>query len=202
MMYVNGVRLLVEDWRYIFTFEKVLLTDQNSIYVTMNSSGITIEDINLQIDTSGTHIEGKVEIVITLKNNSKTLTYYVLKRPRNIEYDKSSHTLSIGLYEKEVPQDIKVSFRPFEPEQIAILPDTTFQWQYLLSMWMKKITRPSGSREIVEVLNISDAQKVVCTVAYHISPFRIEPSDKDEEVLVALSKWGETVFGSFERRVG
>jgi hypothetical protein len=41
--------------------------------------------------------------------------------------------------------------RPFEPEQVAILPDTTLQWQYLSSVWIKKIMRPPGSREIVAV---------------------------------------------------
>jgi hypothetical protein len=69
----------------------------------------------------------------------------------------------------------------------------------LLSLWTKKITRPAGSREIVEVINISDVQKVVCTVAYHTSPFRADPSGKEEDVPVALSKWGETVAASFER---
>jgi hypothetical protein len=163
----------------------------------MNNRGITIEDIDLQLENSR-YIEGKVQIIITLKNNSKTLIYYVLKRPRNIDYDKGSHTLSICLYEKELPQDIKVSSSPFEPEQVAILPDTTLQWQYLIPVWIKKIMRPSGSREIVEVLNISNVQKVVCTVAYHTSPFR-KPSDEREEVQRALSKWGETVSASFER---
>ncbi|WP_188928412.1 hypothetical protein [Puia dinghuensis] len=167
----------------------------------MNSSDITIEDVNLQVEKSSRYIEGKVQVIITLKNSSKTLIYYVLKRPRNIDYDKGSRTLSIGLYEKELPQDIKVSFSRFEPEQVAILPDTTLQWQYLFPVWMKKITRPSGLREIVEVLNISDVQKVVCTVAYHTSPFRVKSSDGPEEVLVALSKWGETVSASFERKL-
>ena len=167
----------------------------------MKSSDITIEDVSLQIEKSSRYIEGKVQVIITLKNNSKTLTYYVLKRPRTIDYDKGSHTLSIGLYEKELPQDIKVSSSPIEPEQVAILPDTTLQWQYLLPVWMKKIMRPPGLREIVEVLDISGVQKVVCTVAYHTSPFRVEPSDKWGEMLVALSKWGEIVFASFERRL-
>jgi len=129
--------------------------------LNMNSSDITIEDVNLQIEKSSRHIEGKVQIIITLKNNSKTLIYYVLKRPRNIDYDNGSHTLSMGLYEKELPQDIKVSSSPIEPEQVAILPDTTLQWQYLIPMWLKKIMRPAGLREIVEVLDISDVQKVV-----------------------------------------
>jgi len=140
----------------------------------MNSSDITIEDVNLEMDKSGTYLEGKVQIILTLKNNSKTLVYYVLKRPRDINYDKGSHTLSIGLYEKELPQDINVSSRPFEPEQVAILPDTSLQWQYLIPLWMKKIARPPGLREIVEVLDISDVQKVICTVAYHTSPFQVE----------------------------
>ena len=96
----------------------------------MNSANITIEDVNLQIEKSGKYIESKVQIIITLKNNSKTLTYYVLKRPRDIDYDKGSHTLSIGLYEKELLRDIKVSSKPFEPEQEAILPDTMLQWEY------------------------------------------------------------------------
>jgi hypothetical protein len=148
----------------------------------MNSSDITIEDVNLEMDKSGRYIEGKVQIILTLKNNSKTLVYYVLKRPRDIDYDKGSHTLSIGLYEKELPQDINVSSRSFEREQVAILPDTSLQWQYLIPLWMKKIVRPPGLREIVEVLDISDVQKVICTVAYHTSPFR-----------------GETVSASFER---
>src|SRR5882762_8751943 len=98
----------------------------------MNISDITIEDVNLQIDKSSRYIEGKVRIIITLKNNSKTSIYYVLKQPRNIDYDKGSHTLSIDLYEKDLLQDIKVSSRPFEPEQIAILPDTMLEWEYLL----------------------------------------------------------------------
>ena len=167
--------------------------------LNMNSSDITIEDVNLQVEKSSRYIEGKVQIIITLKNNSKTLTYYVLKRPRNIDYDKGSQTLSIGLYEKELPQDIKVSSRLFEPEQVPILPDTTHRWQYLIPLWIKKIMRPAGLREIIEVLDISGVQKVICTVAYHTSPFRVEPSDKREEVPVALSKWGETVSASFER---
>jgi hypothetical protein len=165
----------------------------------MNSPNITIEDVTLQMDKSSRYIEGKVQMLITLKNNSKTVIYYVLKRPRNIDYDPGTHTLSISLYEKELPQDIKVSSIPFEPEQIAILPDTTLHWQYLVPVWMKKIMRPPGVREIVEVLDISDVQKVICTVAYHTSPFRVKPSDNGEEVLAALSKWGETVCANFER---
>lgn len=133
----------------------------------MNSSDITIEDVQLQMDKSGRYIEGKVQVIITLKNNSKTLTYYVLKRPRNFDYDKGSHALSIDLYEKELPHDIKVNSGPFELEQVAILPDTMLQWEYLFPVWMKKITRPSGLREVVEVLDISGVQKVVCTVAKH-----------------------------------
>ena len=168
----------------------------------MNSPDITIEDINLEMDKSGRHIEGKVQITITLKNHSKSLVYYVMKRPGEIDYDKSSHTLSIGLYEKALPQEINVSSGPFEPEQEAILPDTTLQWQYLIPLWMKKITRPSGLREIVEVLDISTVQKVICTVAYHTSPYRVEPSDEGEEVVAALSKWGETVSASFGRTIG
>ena len=165
----------------------------------MNGSEITIEDVHLQMEKSSGYIEGKVQVVITLKNNSKTLIYYVLKRPRDIGYDQGSHTLSISLYEKELPQDIKDSSGAFEPAQVAILPDTTLQWQYLFPVWMKKITRPAGSREIVEVLDISTIQKVACTVAYHTSPFRVEPSDNREEMLVALSNWGKTVSASFER---
>ena len=163
----------------------------------MNSPDIIIENVHLQLDKSDRYIEGKVEVVITLKNNSQTSTYYMLKRPRNIEYDKGSHTLSIDLYENEPPQDISCS--PSEPEQIEILPGATLQWQYLLPVWMKKITRSSGSREIVEVSDISGVQKVVCTVACHTSPFRVDSSQKPEEVLVALSKWGEKVSASFER---
>jgi hypothetical protein len=170
--------------------------------LNMDSPDITIEDVTLEMEKSGRYIEGKVQIVITLKNNSKTVTYYMLKRPRDIDYDKGSHTLSIGLYEKEPPPDIKVSSRLFAPEQVTILPDTTLQWQYLVPVWMKKITRPPGLREIVEVLDISAVQKVVCTVAYHASPFRVNPSDEGEEVLMALSKWGETVSASFERSLG
>ncbi len=113
----------------------------------MNSPNITIEDASLKLEESSRYIEGKVQIIITLKNNSKTLTYYVLKRPRDVDYDKGSHTLSIGLYEKELPQDIKDSARPFEPEQVAILPDTMLQWEYLLPVWIKKITRPPGLSE-------------------------------------------------------
>lgn len=148
----------------------------------MNSPDITIEDVSLQMDKRGGHIEGKVQIIIALKNNSKTLTYYVLKRPRNIDYDKDSRILSIGLYEQALSRDIAGGF---EPEQVAILPDTTLQWQYLIPVWMKKIMRPAGLREVVEVLDISDVQKVVCTVAYHTSPFR--------------DKCAETVSASFER---
>ena len=162
----------------------------------MNSPDITIEDVNLQIQKG---IEDKVQIIITLKNNSKTLKYYMLRRLRNIDYDRGSHILSIDLYEKELPQDIKISSRPFEPEQIAIPPDTTLQWEYLLPVWMKKIVRPAGLREIVEVINISGVQKVVCTVAYHTSPFRVNSIGEQEEVLADLSKWGETISASFER---
>lgn len=146
----------------------------------MNSRDITIEDVNLQMDKSGRYIEGKVQVIITLKNNSTTVVYYVPKRPRNIDYDKSSRTLSIGLYDNELLQD-----RPFEPEQVAILPGTTLPWQYLIPVWMKKITRPSGVRETVEVLDISTVQKVVCTVA----------------VSAALSKQGETISANFERTI-
>jgi len=160
-----------------------------------------MEDVNLEIDKSGRYIEGKVQIIITLKNNSTTLVYYVLKSPRDIDYDKGSHTLSIGLYEKEPPHGINVSSRLFEPEQVAILPETTLQWQYLIPRWMKKIARPSGLREIVEVLDISDVQKVICTVAYHTSLFGGEPSDEGKEELKAPTKWGETISGSFERTV-
>ena len=160
--------------------------------------GITIEDVNLQLDNNSGYIEGKVQITIALKNNSKTEIYYVLKRPRNIDYDHGSRTLLIGLYEKEPPQDEKVGSMPFEPEQVAIMPDTEFQWKYLVPLWIKRITRPSGAREIVEVLNISDVQKVVCKVAYHTSPFRVELSDK---MPVALSKWGEVVSAGFGRAI-
>jgi hypothetical protein len=150
----------------------------------MNSRDITIEDVSLQLDKSGRYIEGKVGVVIALRNNSKTLTCYVLKRPRIIDYDKSSQTLTIGLYDEERPLDINAGSARFEPEQLAILPDATLQWQYLAPLWMKKITRPSGSREIVDVIDISGVQKVVCTVAFHTGPH---------------SKWEEPVSASFER---
>jgi hypothetical protein len=163
----------------------------------MTNPDITIEDVHLQLDKSGRYMEGKVQVTITLKNNSKTATYYMFKRPRDIDYDKDSHTLSIGLYEKDLPQDVKVSSGPIEPEQVALLPDTIFHWEYLLPLWVKKITRPAGLKEIVEVLNISGAQKVVCTVAYHTSPFRVNPSIEGEAVPGNLSKWGKTVSASF-----
>jgi hypothetical protein len=164
----------------------------------MSSPDITIEDINLQIQKL---IEDKVLIILTLRNNSKTLVYYMLKRPRHIDYDQGSQTLSVGLFEKELRQDKQISSWASEPEQVAILPDTTIQWQYSYPVWIKKIMRPPGSREIVEVSNIYDVQKVVCTVAYHSNPFRVKPFDEGEEVLVALSKWGETVSASFERKL-
>ena len=84
-----------------------------------------------------------------------------------------------------------------EPEQVALLPDTLFHWEYLLPLWVKKITRPAGLKEIVEVLNISGAQKVFCTVAYHTSPFRLNPSIEGEAVLWNLSKWGKAASASF-----
>jgi len=161
---------------------------------------ITIEDVSLRMEDSSRYIEGKMQISIALKNNSKTLTYYVLRRPRTIDYDQGSHTLSIGLYEKEQPQDIRGGTGPFEPDQIAIPPETTLQWQYLLPVWMKKITRPVGLREIVEVVDISGAQKLVSTVAYHPSPFRVTPSDQKEEELAELSQWGTIVSASFDVR--
>jgi hypothetical protein len=165
--------------------------------MSQNSPDITIEDVQLQLENNGGHIEGKVKLTIELKNNSKTLTYYILKRPRNIDYDQDSHSLSIGLSEKASAQD--TGSGAFEPAQIAIPPDTRLQWQYLLPLWMKKITRPHGSREVVEVVNISGVQKVACTVAYHTSPFRLLPSDKPEDLPLALSRWGATVSASFDK---
>jgi len=160
---------------------------------------ITIANITLQIQRS---LEDKLSVTITLKNNSTTSTYYFLKRPRQIDYDKGHHTLSIDLYEKLLPQDIKSGAHLFAPEQLVIPPNTSLNWQYLLPIWMKKITRPPGSREIVEVVNISGVQKVVCTVAYHTSPFHVNPSDNPEDVPVALAKWGKTVSAGFERTPG
>jgi hypothetical protein len=130
----------------------------------MNSPGLTVEDVSLQLDKSGRYIEGKVQVIITLKNNSPTSTCYVPKRPREIAYDKSSRTLTIGLYENEPPPS------PLSPpEQLPIPPATTLQWHYLIPLWMKKITRPPGSREIVEVLDLSAVQKVTCIAAPDIS---------------------------------
>jgi hypothetical protein len=163
----------------------------------MNSPDITIEDVNLRMEKSGGHIEGKVRVIITLRNNSKMETCYVLKRPRTIDYDRGSHTLSIGLCEKDLPEGVQVSSSPFEPEQVAILPDTTVEWEYLVPVWLKKIMRPAGLREVVEVVDISAVGKVICMVACHTRPFRVTPSDTPEEVQVALSKWGETVAASF-----
>jgi hypothetical protein len=167
------------------------------------SSGLLIRAsyfASSRLFAAGTERSAQPGFIITMMNNSKSLIYYLLKRPRNIDYDPGNHTLSIGLYEKEQPQDIKVDSSPFEPEQITILPDTTLQWQYLIPLWIKKIRHPSGLRESVEVYNFSDVQKVVCTVARDTKPFQANPSDKREEAVVALCNWGETVSASFERR--
>ena len=153
--------------------------------MTMNVPDITIEDVNLQMDRSGRYIEGKIEIVLTIRNNSKLETYYVRKRAGNIDYDKGNRTLAVTLCESEPPRDVKADSSPFEPERVAILPDTAFYWQGLVSVWMKRILRPPGLREIVEVVDISDVQKVVCTVAYY----------------TPLSAREETVSASFERTV-
>jgi hypothetical protein len=135
----------------------------------MNSQDITIEEVNLRIDNASS-IEGKLHVTISLKNHARTTTYYVLKRPRNYDYDKAGNTLSIDLYEKAQPGEAKAGSRPFEPELLAIPPDSTLQWQYSLPIWIKKITRPPGAREMVDVMDISKAQRVVCTVAYHLDP--------------------------------
>jgi len=150
----------------------------------MTIPDVTIEDIKLHLDNSGRYIEGKVQVSIALKNNSSTMTYYVLKRPGDMDYDRGSQTLSIGLCEKQLPKD---SSSPFEPEQIVILPGATLEWQYMVPVWMKKITRPAGLREVVEVVNISDVQKVDCAVACHSRPTR--------------AAWIGTVTSSFERRL-
>jgi hypothetical protein len=164
----------------------------------MDIPGITIEDIHLQLQK---YIEDKVQVVMTLRNHSKTLTYYMLRRPRTIEYDKGTRTLLIGLYEKELAVGRDLSFRPSEPEQIAISPDTILPWQYVVPVWMKKITRSPGTREKVEVFNIYGIQQVVCTVAYHPHPFRLKPDDEGGDMLAALSKWGQTVSARFERTI-
>lgn len=129
---------------------------------------ISIEDVNLQKDTSRVYMEGKAQIVITLKNNSKTSAYHVLRRPGHIDYDKGSCTLTIDLWQKELPADAKSDSMPLEPERIAILPSATLRWQYLLPLWMKKITRPAGSREVVDVLDISGVQHVVCQLGERV----------------------------------
>lgn len=133
----------------------------------MSRNDLLIEDVSLQLDKSGRYIEGKVQVAISIKNNSKSQTHHVLKRPREVDYDKSTRTLSISLYEK--PQPSHKDSAPLEPGQIAILPGATLHWQYLLPLWMKKITRPPGAPEIVQVLDLSGVQKVTCTVAHEIS---------------------------------
>ena len=165
----------------------------------MDTPGITIEDIHLQLQK---YIEDKVHVVMTLRNHSKTLTYFVLKRPRTIEYNQGTHTLSIGLFEKELTRDRDLSSRPFEPEQIAVSPGTALPWKYVLPVWMKKIMRSPGARERVEVFNIYGIQQVVCTVAYHPHPFRVNPHDEGGDMLAALAKWGQTVSARFERTIG
>jgi hypothetical protein len=119
----------------------------------MTTPDISIEDIRLHLQK---HIEDKVLIIMTLRNNSKTLTYYVSKRPRYVEYDRGSHTLSIALYAMEL-------------SGITILPDTALEWRHLHPAWIKKIHRPRGSKEIVEVFDMYGVQKAVCTVGENIS---------------------------------
>jgi hypothetical protein len=119
----------------------------------MSSSDIPIEDVNLKMDERNRYTEGKVQILITLNNKSKTSTYYVPKRPRNFEYDPGLQTLYIDLYEKELPQDIKVGYTPFEPEQVAVLPNTPLQSRYLLSVRIKKNKASSRSKEVLAALS-------------------------------------------------
>ena len=148
----------------------------------MNGPDISIEDVSLRLDNSRRHIEGKVQIVIALQNSSKTLSYYVLKRPRVIDYDRGSRTLAIGLY--DLPRGETGDTGAFEPEQVVIQPGSTLQWQYLIPVWMKKITRAPGLREVVEVLDISGVQKVDCVVQVRVG-----------------DKCGEMVSASFERTI-
>jgi hypothetical protein len=163
----------------------------------MSSENIQIEKLSIAQEQTATSDE--MLITVVLSNPSASSTMYVLDKLRNLDYDQSSHTLSIGLFEKEPGVNKKVS-HPFVPNQVPIPPQGKIELTFRLPM---KLTRyslakdePFGQKK--EILDISTVEKVTCTVAYSEQTFQVQPKLAGEHILRDLSKWGKTVSGTFE----
>ena len=163
----------------------------------MSAENIQIEKLSIaqqQTDTSNDML-----ITVVLSNPSANSTMYVLDKLRNLDYDQSSHTLSIGLFEKEPGAGKKVS-HPFIPNQVPIPPQGKIELTFRLPMKITKYSlakdEPFGQKK--EILDISTVEKVKCTVAFSPQTFQAESRVAGQEMLRDLSKWGQTVSATFE----
>lgn len=163
----------------------------------MDAENIQID--KLSVARQRTDTADDLLITIVLSNPSASAIVYVLDKLRNIDYDRSTHVLSIGLFEKEPAVNRKIS-HPFIPNQVLIQPKSNIELTFKIPI---KVTRyslspdePFGQKR--EVLDISTVEKVKCTVAFSTQVFQVPEKAKGEQLLGELSRWGQTVTRTFD----
>jgi hypothetical protein len=162
--------------------EQVALSAPRSVPVPMNE----------------TNTEPWIDVRIGMKNYSASKTYHVIAGFRALKYDVETRTLEVICGEPVRSLPIR---HIALPEVVPVLPEEDATISFELPLRIKVL--PVGKRLTagVEIIDVSDVERVTCTVQFSDVPFHPTAGSADE-ISRELAGWGERTEATFRVRVG
>ena len=130
------------------------------------------------------------DVVVTLRNGSRRITYQCISELRYLHYDSETATVYVGFFEAAPHPQVQVSHvRP--PVTTAVLPGGSAVISARVPEIIHRISVESGTRGH-DALDTSKARRLTCRVAYSLAPFRVRPRELVADALHRLGSWDVT----------
>jgi len=139
-----------------------------------------------------------IEVAIGVKNYSASRTYYLMSSVRALKYDSETRSLVVSC--SEPIRDLPMPHITL-PDVVPLLPEAATAIRVDVPVRIKALTvgkRPSAGLDIIEV---SDVERVTCRVQYSDVPFHPTGRSSDD-VTKELAEWGERAEKTFRAKVG
>lgn len=129
-----------------------------------------------------------VDATISVINNSKSKTHYILTSVRDIGFDRGSRTLIVSLAESEAER--QGPDHRFFPNTRAVLASDTTRLTVALPKHMTQIVVAKAKEVQSETIDLADVTEIRFRIAHSEIDLRPKPTESSVQIAQNIKGWG------------
>lgn len=134
-----------------------------------------------------------IDVDVTVRNESKTRTFYIVTEIRAVEYEESSHTLSLYFSERDSGEFDRLHL--YLPHIAPILPSEIKCLHLHLPIKLKRMRGRPGKRLEYDEIDLSRTSHVALEIAFDPTPFRPRLKQAPDQIADQFRNWGSRMKG-------